>query len=167
MEADLPMEQLSEMFNVNHFIISQANPHAIIFSSLSLSQSIWQNPLISFANGILLFVKNQVRAWFKNIVTLIGGSRASPIWDTRRGFALQFFTQEYEGRDSDITLNPWAGHLSVFKSFLRCIYNPTQDEFAVWMQAAERETWRYIPAIKSHIAEEMTLDRLVLFLSFF
>lgn len=25
MEQDLPMQQLSEMFNVNHFIISQAN----------------------------------------------------------------------------------------------------------------------------------------------
>ena len=29
MEQDLPMQQLSEMFNVNHFTISQANPHAV------------------------------------------------------------------------------------------------------------------------------------------
>ena len=161
MEADLPMDQLSEMFNVNHFIVSQANPHAIMFSSLSISKSIWQNSFISCANGILLFVKNQVRAWFKNVVTFIGGRRVSPLWDTRRGFFLQFFTQEYEGRDCDITLNPWAGHLSLFKSFIRCIYNPTQEEFETWIEAAESETWRYIPAIKSHIAEEMTLDRCV------
>ena len=106
MEADLPMDQLSEMFNVNHFIVSQANPHAIMFSSLSISKSIWQNSFISCANGILLFVKNQVRAWFKNVVTFIGGRRVSPLWDTRRGFFLQFFTQEHEGRDIDTTLNP-------------------------------------------------------------
>jgi hypothetical protein len=30
-----------------------------------------------------------------------------------------------------------------------------------FIQAAEHETWKYIPAIKSHIAEEITLDRCV------
>jgi hypothetical protein len=30
-----------------------------------------------------------------------------------------------------------------------------------WIKGAERETWKYIPAIKSHCAEEMTLDRCV------
>lgn len=27
MQADLPMQRLSELFNVNHFIVSQVNPH--------------------------------------------------------------------------------------------------------------------------------------------
>jgi predicted acylesterase/phospholipase RssA len=27
LESDLPMKQLKELFNVNHFIVSQANPH--------------------------------------------------------------------------------------------------------------------------------------------
>ena len=27
LESDLPMQELREMFNVNHFIVSQANPH--------------------------------------------------------------------------------------------------------------------------------------------
>lgn len=30
-----------------------------------------------------------------------------------------------------------------------------------WVLAAERETWKQMPAIKSHIAEEVTLDRCV------
>jgi hypothetical protein len=34
-------------------------------------------------------------------------------------------------------------------------------QFREWIAAAERETWKYIPAIKSHIAEEITLDRCV------
>ena len=60
MEADLPMQQLSEMFNVNHFIISQANPHAVMFASFSLERSVWAHPLVGYVNGILLFIKNQV-----------------------------------------------------------------------------------------------------------
>lgn len=35
MEQDLPMQQLSEMFNVNHFIISQANRELILALSVS------------------------------------------------------------------------------------------------------------------------------------
>lgn len=36
LENDLPMQQLSELFNVNHFVVSQANPHSAILSSLSM-----------------------------------------------------------------------------------------------------------------------------------
>lgn len=31
LESDLPMMQLKELFNVNHFIVSQANPHIAPF----------------------------------------------------------------------------------------------------------------------------------------
>jgi len=34
LEFDLPMNKLSEMFNVNHFIVSQVNPHVISFSTI-------------------------------------------------------------------------------------------------------------------------------------
>ena len=60
MEADLPMQQLSEMFNINHFIISQANPHAVMFASFGLERSVWAHPLVGYINGTLLFLKNQV-----------------------------------------------------------------------------------------------------------
>jgi len=161
MEADLPMQQLSEMFNINHFIISQVNPHAVFFSSFNLNKSVWTNHFIGWTHGILLFLKNQLRAWFRNIIELVGGRRIAPLWDTRRGIMSQFFTQEYEGRDCDISLIPWQSHRSVFSALLHCIYNPTHEEVLEWAAAAERETWRHIPAIKSHCAEEMTLDRCV------
>lgn len=60
MEADLPMQQLSEMFNINHFIISQANPHAVMFGSYNLERSVWAHPIVGYINGMLLFLKNQV-----------------------------------------------------------------------------------------------------------
>lgn len=44
---------------------------------------------------------------------------------------------------------------------MHCLYNPSEEEFTDWIAAAERETWKHIPAIKSHIAEEVTLDRCV------
>ena len=161
MEADLPMQQLSEMFNVNHFIVSQANPHAVMFASFGLGAGVWEHPLFGALTGILLFLKNQVRAWTQHMVTLAAGRRVAPLFDTRRGLMSQFFTQEYEGRDCDISLIPWINHRGFVSALLHCIYNPSEKDFREWIKAAERETWKYIPAIKSHIAEEVTLDRCV------
>eukprot|EP00587_Corethron_hystrix_P003415 CAMPEP_0113297802 /NCGR_PEP_ID=MMETSP0010_2-20120614/510_1 /TAXON_ID=216773 ORGANISM="Corethron hystrix, Strain 308" /NCGR_SAMPLE_ID=MMETSP0010_2 /ASSEMBLY_ACC=CAM_ASM_000155 /LENGTH=812 /DNA_ID=CAMNT_0000150747 /DNA_START=197 /DNA_END=2636 /DNA_ORIENTATION=- /assembly_acc=CAM_ASM_000155 len=158
MESDLPMDQLSEMFNVNHFIISQVNPHACMLASFSLSKSIWSNAFVGVVNGILQFLKKQIKGWIRNFIELVGGRRIAPLWDTRRGFFVQLLTQEYEGRDCDVTLNPWENDISLFKSFFRCIYNPTDKEFFDWMKAAERETWKYIPMVRNHCAVEVTLD---------
>ena len=161
MEQDLPMQQLSEMFNINHFIISQANPHAVLLASFGVNKSVWTNKFMGLVTGVLLFLKRQAKAWLENLVESIGGQRIAPMWDTRRGFLKQFFTQEYEGRDIDISLIPWKSHRSLLSAMLHCIYNPSNDEFLEWVEAAERETWKYIPKIKSHVAVEMTLDTCV------
>jgi hypothetical protein len=161
MEQDLPMQQLSEMFNVNHFIISQANPHAVMFANYNQKQNVWASPLTGVANAMLSFLKNQVRSWISHLVECLGARRIAPFFDTERGVGMQFFTQEYEGRPSDISLIPWIGHRGLMSAMLHIIYNPSEAEFREWIAASERETWKYIPAIKSHIAEEVTLDRCV------
>ena len=149
------------MFNVNHFIISQANPHAVMLASFNVDKSVWSNRAMGLVTGILLFLKKQVKEWLGHIIDLIGGQRIAPMWDTKRGFGSQFFTQEYEGRDIDISLIPWINHRSILSALLHCIYNPTDEEFNEWIKAAERETWSYIPKIKSRVAVEMTLDKCV------
>ena len=161
MEQDLPMQQLSEMFNVNHFIISQANPHAVMFASYNQKLSVWTNPLTGLVRSVLHFLKDQVRSWLLHLVECVGARRISPLFQTQRGMGTQFFTQEYEGRSMDISLIPWIRHRGLLSALLHIIYNPSEAEFREWIQASERETWRYIPAIKSHIAEEITLDRCV------
>jgi TAG lipase / steryl ester hydrolase / phospholipase A2 / LPA acyltransferase len=159
MEQDLPMQQLSEMFNVNHFIISQANPHAVLFASYSHKSNVWTNPLTGAVYSILKFLKDQVRSWLDHLVECITAGRFTTRYEGL--VSTQFFTQEYEGRPTDISLIPWLNHRSLFSALMHIIYNPCEDEFREWVLAAERETWSYIPAIKSHIAEEVTLDRCV------
>jgi len=161
MEQDLPMQQLSEMFNINHFIVSQANPHAVMFASYNQKRSVWSSGVSVVFSALMTFLKDQIRCWLANLVHCLGARRIAPLFETNRMIPVQFFTQEYEGRPSDISLCPWAGHRSLFSALLHIIYNPSEEEFVQWMKAGERETWKYIPAIKSNIAEEMTLDRCV------
>ncbi|KAL7580505.1 hypothetical protein ACA910_003634 [Epithemia clementina (nom. ined.)] len=161
MESDLPMQQLSEMFNVNHFIVSQANPHAVMFASYNQKKTVWTSPFSAVVLSIMTFLKNQARSWLTNLVECIGMKRWTPFLDDHRGLPTQFFTQEYEGRSSDVSLIPWLNHRGLASALLHTIYNPSEAEYREWTQAAERETWAHIPAIKSHIAEEVTLDRCV------
>lgn len=161
MEVDLPMQQLGEMFNVNHFIISQANPHAVMFGTYNTEKSVWIHPVMGLFNSLLVFLKDQLRGWLTHAVELVGGRRFSPLFGTQRDFGTQILTQEYEGRDCDISMVPWLTHRSLVSAFLHCIYNPSKEEFLNWIGEAERETWRHVPAIRSHIAEEVTLDRCV------
>ena len=161
-EQDLPMQQLSEMFNVNHFIISQVNPQAVLFGSYNHRASVWSNPVKGVFDSLLRFLKHQCRSWMLDVMKCLGSRRFRPLYAQKRAnIGTQILTQEYEGRDCDISLIPWLNHRSLQSALLHMLYNPTPEDFFDWTAAAERETWKYIPRIKCHIAEEIALDQCV------
>jgi predicted acylesterase/phospholipase RssA len=70
-ENDLPMMQLAELFNVNHFVVSQVNAHSAVLSTLSLQASIWSNPIYGAVTGYLRFLKAMLRDWLRNFIGTI------------------------------------------------------------------------------------------------
>jgi TAG lipase/steryl ester hydrolase/phospholipase A2/LPA acyltransferase len=159
-ENDLPMQQLSELFNVNHFIVSQVNPHSFLLSSLSLHSTIWSSPVFRLASGYLRFLKHQSRNWLRNVIDLLMYRTVAPSWAGRRGFT-QLLTQEYEGRNTDVSIMPWKGHISVFQAFLNLLRNPSDEEFFEIVEVGEKSVWPQLSRIKAHCAVELTLDRCV------
>ena len=97
MKQDLPMQQLSEIFNVNHFIVIRANPHAVMFASYRNRSSVWSNPVLGFLSSIADFLRDQIRSWLDHLVECVGARRLAPHHATARGIGATFFTQEYEG----------------------------------------------------------------------
>lgn len=159
-ENDLPMQQLSELFNVNHFIVSQVNPHSAIFSSFAMKATVWSNPIYGALVGYLRFLTAQCKDWLKNIVNLLIFRSQSPLWSTKRGMT-QALTQEYEGRPVDVTIMPWSGHISSFTALTSAIKNPTNEEFMEILKVAETNTWPSISRIRAHCLVETTLDKCV------
>ncbi len=161
LESDLPMQQLSELFNVNHFIISQVNPHSAFLSSLSLRSSAAQSmPILGVIVGYVRFLKAMLRDWAKNLVNLVNYRSSSSTWSTKRGM-FQTLTQDYEGRENDVTITPWQNHISPVKAFLSILNNPSLEEYLGLTLVAERNTWPYIATIKAHCMIEMALDKCV------
>ena len=159
-ESDLPMQQLGELFNVNHFIVSQVNPHSVLFSASSMHASVWSPLLYGACVGYVRFMKGLLKDWIKNLVDMLVYRSKAPIWAARRGLFL-LLTQEYEGREQDITIMPWKNHISLFTTFLYMIRNPDMEEYDGVIEASERATWPYIARVQAHCAIESTLDSCV------
>ncbi|KAL7528532.1 hypothetical protein ACHAWF_003881 [Thalassiosira exigua] len=145
MEADLPMQQLSEMFNINHLIISQAVSFKTDPDSVPLERSVWAHPLVGYINSILLFIKNHVRP---SRVESISAPRASTFSEgvfcsRRKSSVVTYATSStcLEGEGSlrcgthdgifcaaIIEPNP-DNHRSLTSAIFNLVKNPTADEF--------------------------------------
>ncbi|EFW17823.1 conserved hypothetical protein [Coccidioides posadasii str. Silveira] len=153
-DSDLPMARLSEMFNVNHFIVSQVNPHvipfvppgeAVLFAKLSERP---REPEPEPVDLPKMLIKEETIGKFTMLSEL--GVLSNPL----SKFA-SVLRQEYYG---DINILPEITY-EVFPSMLR---NPTPDFMLRACLSGERATWSKLSRIRNHCALEFALDAAVL-----
>jgi TAG lipase/steryl ester hydrolase/phospholipase A2/LPA acyltransferase len=145
MSQDLPMNKLSELFNVNHFIVSQVNPHVVpfIFANASFSthrQNLFYNLVYTLGSE----VKSILLGWYEMLAA------ALPVVKNFINIA----SQKYSG---DITLYP-AVELA---EFFEILTNPTESKFFSCMRKAELYTFRQLAYVRNHCEIEFTLDECV------
>jgi TAG lipase / steryl ester hydrolase / phospholipase A2 / LPA acyltransferase len=153
-DNDLPMTRLAEMFNVNHFIVSQVNPHVVPFlakddaaitrdsqnTSSGAGTTDWLFTVTNLAKGEALH-RMQVLAdlgIFPNLVTK----------------ARSVLSQKYSG---DITILPEI----YYRDIPRMLKNPTADFMVQACLSGERATWPKLSRIRNHCAVELELDAAV------
>ena len=149
-DNDLPMQRLSEMFNVNHFIVSQVNPHVTPFlvrdkdiNGDDLEKSSF-TPGPSWFRGLSLFAKTEVI----HRMTMLSDAGVMPNVLTKLASVL---SQTYSG---DITILPEVS----FIDFPTVLSNPTTDFMLDTMLRGERATWPKLSRIRNHCAIELCLD---------
>ncbi|KAF1335984.1 Patatin-like phospholipase, partial [Globisporangium splendens] len=149
-ECDLPMERLSELFNVNHFIVSQVNIHYKAVSGYS-----------SFGNGqtgsLMSFLKKQMKAYIKNIAEFGLNTNVLKFLDIG---LIPLLTQKYEG---DITICP-TDKISLANLLRIVLANPTPETYPEIVKAGERACWPYIARIRTMCRIEFALERAVRYL---
>ncbi|EEP77873.1 conserved hypothetical protein [Uncinocarpus reesii 1704] len=153
-DSDLPMTRLAEMFNVNHFIVSQVNPHvmpfvppeeALLFAELSKRRQRSEDSSLDFAKEL---VKEEITSKARML------AEAGILPNALRKFA-SVMSQEYYG---DINIFPEITY-EVFPSMLR---NPTPDFMLRACLSGERATWPKLGRIRNHCAVEFALDDAVM-----
>mmetsp|Transcript_39015 Transcript_39015/g.86806 ORF Transcript_39015/g.86806 Transcript_39015/m.86806 type:complete len:863 (-) Transcript_39015:1327-3915(-) len=133
LELDLPVQALAEMFNCNHFLVSQTNPH--IVPILNIKKMMTPNWANVFEAEIKL--RCQQLQW------------VLPEWIPTKWLTL--FTQPWEG-DITMTLPHTLWDLP------KTIVNPTTEELLRSVKVGEVATWEKMSAIECNCTIEAALD---------
>ncbi|ROT36304.1 patatin-domain-containing protein [Sodiomyces alkalinus F11] len=143
-DNDLPMTRLAEMFNVNHFIVSQVNPHVVPFlakdDQLNPEETDWVYTVSSLARDEALHRLQFLAELgiFPNLATKLRS----------------VLSQKYSG---DINILPQVDMLDL----PRLLSNPTSDFMKRACLAGERATWPKLSRVRDRCAIELGLDRAV------
>lgn len=151
-DNDLPITRLAEMFNVNHFIVSQVNPHVVPFLEKEEGAPVpeAQSQASAFAAG---------PGWLHSMASLAKGEAQHRLHVMAElGFfpnyctkARSILSQRYSG---DITIFPAIS----YSQFPRILSNPTPEFMKQAMICGERATWPKMSRIQNHCAIELALD---------
>ncbi|KAJ5096020.1 hypothetical protein NUU61_005376 [Penicillium alfredii] len=147
-DGDLPMTRLSEMFNVNHFIVSQVNPHVVPFlpKEEGPRNEADEGPAFipRWVNTMTHLAKDEVL----HRMTVLSEMGVFPIAMTK--FA-SIMNQKYSG---DINIYPEL----ISSNFPRLLENPTTEFMLQACLSGERATWLRLSRIRNHCAIELALD---------
>lgn len=141
-QGDLPMKRLGRLFNINHFIVSQVNPHAIPF----LVSRHGQGAFALAADFTLSTLRTQTAQTLKVLQERIASPGIYNVMEHGRLLA----EQEYKG-DINIhpSLNGWM--------YRRMLSNPSVDDLKHYIRLGERATWPKIGMIANQAKIQNTV----------
>ncbi|MCJ1421167.1 hypothetical protein MMC32_007529 [Xylographa parallela] len=150
-DRDSPLSRIAELFNVNHFLVSQARPHLAPFLRADLQQQQHvrdprpQRPpggsLVAAATRLLLLEAHHRLRQADACGLLPAPLRRWLLDETVPGAGL--------------TLVPELG----LRDFWKLLENPTRESLEYWILRGERSVWPAVGALKVRCAVEVELDR--------
>lgn len=134
LKMDVPKTHLARMHNVNHFIVSQTNPHVLPF----LSDRHPDSSLLF----ILELIKSTARINVEHVLDRLRQHTDSPALSLALDKAHAVATQTYSG---DITIVPARQTGNILQTFA----DPTPEQVARFVADGERATWPLIERIRN------------------
>lgn len=144
-ERDSPLTRIAELFNVNHFIVSQARPYIAPFLRSDLhSPKPGYKGRSSLTTSLMKVMVMEVQHRLHQLDSL--GYLPANI----RRFLLD---ENIPG--ASLTLVPEVN----LNDFLKLLENPTKQSVEYWILKGEKMVWPAVDALKVRCAVEVELDR--------
>lgn len=150
-DGDLPMTRLAEMFNVNHFIVSQVNPHVLPFLEKEIGPG----------------KDDQRQAWFSSpwLNAMTNLARDEALHRMNVFSEMGVFQNEFM-KTASILSQKYSGDINIYPEipyahFLRILQNPTTEFILQTCLKGEQATWPVISRVRNHLAIELALDSAV------
>ncbi|CAG8439133.1 9265_t:CDS:2 [Funneliformis caledonium] len=135
-ESESPLTRISELFNVNHFIVSQANPYIAPFMAKE-----------QFGSNTLIKCGHLLTSEFRHRINQLKQMRLLP--RMFRGFV-------DEKVSGNVTIVPYLS----FSDFKTLLSNPTHSSLDYWILKGEQSTWPMLALIRNRCEIELALDRI-------
>jgi len=139
---DLPMNKLSQLFNVDNFIVSQVNPHLVPF--------LWHSivaPIPGF-DKMITFLSKEFHLYLTSVLVNLREFGLMKGMASLNGI----LTQRYTG---DVTIVPDIP----FKHYMAILSNPTLSYVRGCSDQSERSTWKHVSRLQALCATEFTIDQ--------
>jgi NTE family protein len=133
--GDLPVAALTQMFNINHYITSQANPHVVPFLWMQDKRGGLMASIARAGTNLTLRGAAELLDFARRHAP---GAPARQALDTAHAVA----DQSYAGSDMHIQL-PFRPAL-----YAKVMSNPSYKEFREYVRLGEQATWPQLPMIR-------------------
>ncbi|KAF4637422.1 hypothetical protein G7Y89_g647 [Cudoniella acicularis] len=146
-DRDSPLSRIAELFNVNHFIVSQARPYLVPFLQSDMhgpSPVFTRRGRTSLTGGLLRLLTMEIHHRLQQFDSL----GLLPL-------SIRRFLVDEHIPAASVTLVP---ELSV-GDFVRLLETPTQASLDYWILRGERSVWPAVGALKVRCVVETELDR--------
>jgi NTE family protein len=146
--ADLPKQRLARLYNVNHFILSQTNPHALPFVRLHGRRGVL--PTVA---SVLTSSARAQGGMAMEVMQRITRPGSSPLRQVaERGLAL--FGQPYRG---DIDVYP-RFRMELLR---KVAVNPSRDDLATFIREGQKAVWPALARIRDQTRVERVFQSCV------
>jgi len=144
---DLPMNKISQLFNVDNFIVSQVNPHLVpfLFHSIVAPIPLFERVFRFLANEFHLY-SSTILVNLRELGILRGISSLNSL-----------FTQKYTG---DVTMVPDIP----ISDYFRILSNPSLAYIQQCSDLSERATYKHVSRLQGLCATEFTIDQCLILL---
>jgi TAG lipase/steryl ester hydrolase/phospholipase A2/LPA acyltransferase len=147
LKSDLPMLRMARLHDVNHYIVSQTNPHIAPFLHRA-AESERKKGVLPFAKDL---VTGSLQAQGKHVLATAQNHVSQPFIKRVLGEAHSILNQNYRG---DITIIPRFDPIKMAK----VLTNPTPEDIESFIIAGERETWPQMERIRNASIISQTLE---------
>ncbi len=145
---DLPAKRLSRVYSVNHFIVSQVNPHIFPFVTKARGEQ-------DILSTITLATKRTAREWLNAAASIMEKPLSlSPTVSRITNVALGIINQDYVG---DINILPEKR----FFNPLKLLAHRSTEEIIELIEMGEKATWPKIEMIRIQTQISRTLNRIL------
>ncbi|MFT4623372.1 MAG: TAG lipase/steryl ester hydrolase/phospholipase A2/LPA acyltransferase [Myxococcota bacterium] len=146
MHGDLPKLRLSRLLNVNHFVVSQTNPHVLPLARVGRASG-----LLPFTVGLTARSARSTAATAIEVARQLSfATPAGPWLDLAHSLA----TQDWGG---DIDVHPPFDP----RMFRKLMGNATPDDLAVFIREGERAAWPHIEHIRQQTRIARTFEAIL------